>query len=246
MSNLIASKVDRENRNLEKMAIVIRFLKQEIYTDLKTLMLLMDYKSRQPLDRLLTKLINMGYIQKHVFEFSTGSISIWGITDLGLAQYIDETDSDFQAFEPYRIRFPTLNHKLLNQQVRINLEKAGWTNWRNGDRQSFKKDFDVEHRPDAIITTPSGKKIAIETERTVKAISRYRSIFKSHVIARQKKYWDAVFYIVPDDKLQAVLDKRFDMIEYIQFDESKHPFTSYKKNLVRIFTIEQLLHLKEG
>lgn len=246
MTNLIQSKADRENRNVEKMATVIRFLKQEIYSDLKTLMLLMDYKSRQPLDRLLNKLIKLGYIQKHVYEFHVGKLSIWGITDFGLAQYIEETDCDFQAFEPYRIKFQTLEHKLLNQEARIYLEKAGWSNWRNGDRQSFKQEFDVEHRPDAIITTPSGRKIAIETERTVKTVTRYRSIFKSHVIAKQKKYWDAVFYIVPEEKLKAVLDKRFDAVEYIQFDESKHPFTNYKKNLVRIFTIEQLQHMKEG
>ncbi|MDC5711141.1 MobC family replication-relaxation protein [Vibrio europaeus] len=243
MSNLISDKSAREHRNLEKMAIVIRFLKQEVYTNLETLMLLLGYKKRPPLDRLLNKLIALEYIQKHVYEFPTGKISIWGITDLGLAQELEETDRDFQAFEPYRVKFQTLNHRLLNQRVRIYLERQGWEGWHNGDRYSFREKYDVENRPDAVIKSPNGHLIAIETERTIKNLSRYRAIFKSHIIAKQKQYWSAVFYIVPDEKMKAVLNKRFDQIEYVQFDESRHKFEDYRKKIVRVFTVEELQHL---
>ncbi len=87
MSVLIRDKGEREKRNHEKMALVIQFLKQETYTDINNLILLLGYKARRPLDRLLNKLIALGFITKHVFEFQTGKISIWGITDLGLTQY---------------------------------------------------------------------------------------------------------------------------------------------------------------
>ncbi|WP_099609463.1 MobC family replication-relaxation protein [Vibrio coralliilyticus] len=243
MSTLITSKSERDNRNLEKMAIVIRFLKQEVYTNLETLKYLLDYKKRQPLDRLLNKMIALGYVQKHVFDFPTGKVSIWGITDLGLAQDIRDSDADFQHFEPYKVKFQTLNHRLLNQWVRIELERQGWEDWHNGDRYSFKQKYEVEHRPDAVIRSPQGHLIAIETERTIKQRSRYRSIFKSHILAKQKKYWGAVFYIVPDDGMKKALERVFDQIEYIQFDESKHSFDSYRNKLVRIFTTDELKRL---
>ncbi|MDF4583421.1 mobilization protein, partial [Vibrio parahaemolyticus] len=152
MSQLITSKEARYKKNHEKMATVIQFLKQEVYSDMPNLMLLLSYKDRAPLDRLLNKLISLEYIQKHVFEFQTGKISIWGITDLGLTQNIQDINEDFRAFDPYRVKFGTLEHKLMNQKAQIYLQRNGWTDWRNADQYSFRKQYDVEHRPDAIIT----------------------------------------------------------------------------------------------
>ena len=240
MSQLITSKAERYQRNYEKMATVIQFLKQEGYTDFENLMLLLKYKGKNPLYRLINKLVALGYIHKHEFEFQTGKISIWGITDLGLTQNIQDINEDFRAFDPYRVKFGTLEHKLMNQKAQIYLQRNGWTNWRNADQHSFRKQYDVEHRPDAIITAPNGFTIAIETERTLKTVSRYRAILKSHVLAQKKKYWSAVFYVVPNDNIRQLLIKRFDRVEYIPFDESKHPFEHYRAKLVRVFTLDEL------
>ncbi|EJG1861742.1 TPA: mobilization protein [Vibrio parahaemolyticus] len=240
MSQLITSKAERYQRNYEKMATVIQFLKEESYTNFEVLMLLLEYKDKNPLYRLLNKLVALGYIQKHEFEFQTGKISIWGITDLGLAQNIQDINEDFRAFDPYRVKFSTLEHKLMNQKAQIYLQRNGWTNWRNADQYSFRKQYDVEHRPDAIITMPNGFTIAIETERTLKTVSRYRAILKSHVLAQKKNYWSAVFYVVPNDDIRQLLNKRFDRVEYIPFNESKHPFEHYRSKLVRVFTLDEL------
>ncbi|CAH1562909.1 MobC family replication-relaxation protein [Vibrio jasicida] len=240
MNQLIASKQARLQRNQEKMATVIQFLKHETYTDLNNFMLLLNYRDRAPLDRLLNKLIHLGYLHKHEFEFQTGKVSIWGITDLGITQNIKSINEDFRPFEPHRVKFPTLEHKLMNQKVQIYLQQNGWSDWHNADQYSFRHRYDVEHRPDAIMTTPNGFTIAIETERTLKNASRYRSIFKSHILAKQKGYWSAVFYIVPNENMKPLLEKRFDRIEYIPFSESKHPFEHYRSKLVRIFTLDEL------
>ncbi|TON15341.1 mobilization protein, partial [Vibrio parahaemolyticus] len=48
MSQLITSKAERYQRNYEKMATVIQFLKQEGYTDFENLMLLLKYKGKNP------------------------------------------------------------------------------------------------------------------------------------------------------------------------------------------------------
>ena len=240
MNQLIASRQARLQRNQEKMATVIQFLKEEAYSDIKNLMLLLGYQKRQPLDRLLSKLIHLGYLHKHEFEFQTGKVSIWGITDLGITQNIKSINEDFRPFEPHRVKFPTLEHKLMNQKVQVYLQQNGWSDWHNADQYSFRHRYDVEHRPDAIMTTPNGFTIAIETERTLKNASRYRSIFKSHILAKQKGYWSAVFYIVPNENMKPLLEKRFDRIEYIPFSESKHPFEHYRSKLVRIFTLDEL------
>ncbi|AUW07617.1 MobC family replication-relaxation protein [Vibrio campbellii] len=244
MSVLIRDKGEREKRNHEKMALVIQFLKQETYSDINNLLLLLGYKARRPLDRLLNKLIALGFITKHIFEFQTGKISIWGITDLGLTQHIRSINEDFRPFEPNKVKFTTLEHKLLNQKVQIYLERNGWTGWHNADQYSFRSQYDVEHRPDAVMTAPNGYTIAIETERTLKHVSRYRSIFKSHILAKQKGYWSAVFYVVPNDNVRGLLEKRFDKIDYIQFDLSKHPFEHHRSKLVRTFTLDEIRVLK--
>ncbi len=127
MTNLIADKAERDKKNHQKMATVVQFLKQETYSDIGNLMLLLQYKKRQPLDRLLSKLIDLGYMQKHTFEFATGKIAIWGITDLGLTQNIRDFNEDFRPFEPGRVKFFTLEHKLMNQRVQIYLQRNGWT-----------------------------------------------------------------------------------------------------------------------
>ncbi|MCA3966968.1 MobC family replication-relaxation protein [Vibrio vulnificus] len=240
MSVLIADKVERDKRNHEKMAAVIQFLKQETYTDIHNLMAIMQYQKRQPLDRLLNKLIALGFITKHVFEFQTGKVSIWGITDLGLTQHIRTLNEDFRPFEPSKVKLMTLEHKLMNQKVQIYLARNGWRDWHNADQYSFRSQYEVEHRPDAIMTAPNGYTIAIETERTLKHVSRYRSIFKSHILAKQKGYWNAVFYVVPDDNIRHLLEKRFDKIGYIPFELSKHPFDHYRTKLVRIFTLDEI------
>lgn len=244
MSQLIASRKIRDQQNAEKMAKVIRFLKQETYSDKTNLMLLLAYKDRAPLDRLLNKMIAFDYLRKEVFDFPTGKYSIWGITSLGLAQFIDNDDEDYRAFEPSRMKFSTATHKLLNQKAYIYLQRNGWTNWQNADQFSFRRKYETDNRPDAIINTQSNVTVAIETERTLKTADRYRAIFKSHILAKQKGYWEMVFYVVEDKKMQQALERRFDSVKYIPFDKSNHPFSEYRKNLVRVFTLDELKLLK--
>lgn len=246
MSALIDNKTERDKRNHEKMALVIQFLKQETYTNFDNLMILLNYKDKNPLYRLLNKLSALGFITKHVFEFQTGKISIWGITDLGLTQNIRSINEDFRPFEPTKVKFTTLEHKLMNQKVQIYLERNGWSGWQNADQYSFRSKYDVEHRPDAVMNAPNGYTVAIETERTLKHVSRYRSIFKSHILAKQKGYWGAVFYVVPNDNIKGLLEKRFDKIDYIQFDLSKHPFEHHRSTLVRIVTLDEIRVLESN
>ena len=75
---LISSFHKRQTRNNEKIKQLLNFLKEETYSDFKTLMLLFDYKNHKPLYLLLAKTIDMGFIQKQTFCTRMEKISLWG------------------------------------------------------------------------------------------------------------------------------------------------------------------------
>ncbi|GAL14547.1 hypothetical protein JCM19233_5559 [Vibrio astriarenae] len=37
-----------------------------------------------------------------------------------------------------------------------------------------------------------------------------------------------------------MLEKRFDRVEYVQFDESRHPLERYRQDFIGIFTLEDI------
>ena len=57
---LIATHSERTTRNSEKIKRLLNFLKEETYSDFKTLMLLFDFRDHKSLYTLLTKTERMG------------------------------------------------------------------------------------------------------------------------------------------------------------------------------------------
>lgn len=122
-----------------------------------------------------------------------------GITSDGLAVVLTPDDKIFPPrFEPSKITGWTLEHHLDNQAARLILEKKGASGWINGDRATFLSQYQVKHRPDGLIILPGSTVIAIETERRLKTRARYQSIIASHLLARTRKLWIHVFYVIPD------------------------------------------------
>ncbi|MFA0077392.1 hypothetical protein AB4427_04445, partial [Vibrio artabrorum] len=101
------------------------------------------------------------------------------------------------------------------------------------------------HRPDAIVTSPVGTVMAIETELTFKTPARYRSIMKSHIQAKSKGFWQHVIYVVRDEPSKKLLSRRFDSIKFIPFDNSRHDFEKYR-SMVSIFTVEEVGKLTQS
>jgi hypothetical protein len=61
-----------------------------------------------------------------------------GITMQGLAMVVKPDDKVFPGyFEPGKLKYWTLEHRLLNHRVRIALEEKGGQGWLNGDRGSL-------------------------------------------------------------------------------------------------------------
>lgn len=246
MDGLFESIHHAKSRNKEKRQLVLNFLSMEGYSNLNNIVTLLGIVDKSGCYRLLRKLISENLIQKHTLKFESGDIALWGITEQGLGEcdYDENSPPVTQAFEPSRIKFTTLNHTLMNQRVYLTLSKQGWHSWQNGDRQVFKDKYDIEHRPDAVFSTPTGVNYAIETELTLKTPARYRSILKSHIVAYNKGYWQGAVYVVKDDNFKKHLNRRFDNVKYIAFDESRQPFEHYRNDHFIILTLDGLKNLQ--
>ena len=125
--------------------------------------------------------------------------AIWGITSAGLAEVDDFTSPPFEGANPL-----FFEHHIATQRARLRAEDAGWTNWTPGKKllppPGKNKGGQAPKVPDAIVTDPSGRRIAIEIERLVKAKRKYREIIKAHLLAIKAGKYDAVHYISPTGK----------------------------------------------
>lgn len=101
---LLATHGERRERHHEKIRTLLNFLKEETYSDYQTLNFLFGFKHHKSLYDLLEKVTKMGLIQKHLFESRSAKISLWGITNDGLAVVLTPDDKTFPSrFEPSRI-----------------------------------------------------------------------------------------------------------------------------------------------
>ncbi|WP_413740310.1 MobC family replication-relaxation protein [Sodalis sp. RH14] len=242
---LIATHSERTARNSEKIKRLLNFLKEETYSDFKTLMLLFGFRDHKSLYTLLSKVEGMGLIQKHVLESRTMKISLWGITSDGLAVVLTPDDDLFPVrFELSKVTGWTLEHHLDNQVARIILEKKGATGWINGDRTTFLNRYQVSHRPDGLITLPDGTVIAIETERRLKTKARYQSIIASHLLARTRKDWIYVFYIVPDPQKKRAIELLFNSIKYVIVNHQHISLEARHRHVFRVYTLDELHQLE--
>jgi hypothetical protein len=141
------------------------------------------------------------------------SYALWGITAHGLAYAwnLDETPEERPVFEPSRIAVSVLPHHVDLQRARIKAEHAGWTKWKRGERLGFK----TKNRPDAIARDNAGIMVAIEIERTIKTIKRYRQIMAAHLQEIKNEQWARVEYVCPSESFCKRLERIFRSIDYV-------------------------------
>ncbi|MDE8754590.1 MobC family replication-relaxation protein [Pectobacterium polaris] len=223
------------------MRLLLTFLKEETYSDFKTLMLLFDYKNHKPLYLLLEKAIDMGFIQKQTFCTRMEKISLWGITNDGLAAIVTSDNEDFPArFEPSKVTGWTLMQRLDRQLARLLLEKKGAYGWSSDADSTFRSRYKVYHRPAEVITLPDGTVIAVETERHLKTKARYQAIITQHLITRTQKFWMYVFYIVPDPQIKRAIERIFNSVKYAIVNHQRIPLEAKHRNIFRVYTVEEL------
>ncbi|HFJ2964163.1 TPA: MobC family replication-relaxation protein [Klebsiella pneumoniae] len=241
---LIHNVAERNEAAKQKMRALLYFLKEETFSDLWTLKKVVGYKGKHnhAMYNLLNKAVAMGFLNKHEYPVLTGKKSLWGITMQGLAMVVSANDKVFPAyFEPGKLKHWTLEHRLLNQRVRVALEEKGGTGWLNGDRGEFMARYPgIRHRPDGIITLSSGAIVAVETERSLKTRARYINIINSHLAASDAGCWHYAMYVMPDDKTSVALGRLFDSIKMVMRNNVPVPFNAKNREMFLLRTIAEL------
>jgi hypothetical protein len=233
-------------RRKEKISMVLDFLKEETYSDQQMLMSVLKVKTRASISTLFPPMIEQGLLQKCVFPLpGNKSISIWGITREGLvyAQALDDP-LVYKHFEPSKIRLSSLHHHLENQKVKLRLESLGCTGWLNGDKKQLGTKFPLKHRPDGYIKLTNGMPIVIETELFIKSKPRYKEIILHHLLARNKKQWYYVLYVMPDKHKKAALIRILNSIDHVTYQGRKLDLDSDHRNIFKIHTLEEVQTLK--
>lgn len=241
---LIHNVAERNEAANRRMEALLNFLKEETFSDFPTLKKVVGYKGRHnhAMYNLLNKAVTFGLLSKHEYPVLTGKKALRGITMQGLARVVNADDPVFPAyFEPGKLRHWTLEHRLLNQRVRLALEEKGGTGWLNGDRGAFMARYPgVRHRPDGIITLSSGAIVAVETERSLKTRARYISIISSHLAASDARRWHYAMYVMPDDKTRESIDRLFDSIRTVMRNSVPVPFDAKNREMFLFRTLAEL------
>ncbi|QHQ16164.1 molybdopterin-guanine dinucleotide biosynthesis protein MobC [Pectobacterium parmentieri] len=241
---LIHNVAERNEAAKRRMRALLYFLKEETFSDLRTLKKVVGYKGKHnhAMYKLLNKAVAIGLLIKHEYPVLTGKKSLWGLSMQGLAMVVSADDKVFPSyFEPGKLKHSTLEHRLLNQRVRITLEEKGGTGWLNGDRREFMSRYPgFRHRPDGIITLSSGAIVAVETERSMKTRARYISIINCHLAASDAGRWHYAMYVMPDDKTKESLVRLFDSIRTVMRNNVPVPFDAKSREMFLFRTLDEL------
>lgn len=203
--SIIADPRARAARAVEKRRILLRFLRDEIFTTMATAASAIGVGERAA-RAMIARLEAAGLVRRWPLVLLAGMppVSVVGITAQGQIAAFDpergETLVD-RCFEPSRHRLANLQHRLDVQRLRIEAARSGAaTQWINGDRI---KVAPGAARPDAVCLTPAGTRVAVECERTIKAPRRYAGIVSAHLTAIHQHRWSRVVWACPDDSTAA-------------------------------------------
>ncbi|MEX0297788.1 MAG: MobC family replication-relaxation protein [Kordiimonas sp.] len=210
---LLSPNVARE-RAQEKQHTVLHFLRDNKWTTQNNVQCLLGLRSRQAAHKTLIRLEAQQMIKRHQVRSLAGKpLTIWGITVHGIMySYRDgEPMTDVRAFEPSKLSSTQMQHHLGLQQIQIRLIAAGWRDWH---RETFKNKNNIV--PDVIVTHPNGWPVAVEFERTLKSLRRYKEILLGHLTARKHGNYRDIYYITPDEPTKARLDHIFTSIKSVR------------------------------
>lgn len=201
IKNLITSPRERDSRQQEKRQKVLKFLRQHIWSTQQILQQVIGLESRQATHKTLLQLETELLIKRHTFNSLGGPVTLWGITPHGQGMAFTPGQEPLISayFEPSKISEQNIRHQLDIQLLRIKAEASGWSQWIDGDRIG-----NIEangKRPDAIAVDPSGSRVAIECERTIKTVKRYEQILVTYLIAIKAGSISRVIWATPTAEL---------------------------------------------
>jgi len=207
------SYLQKQARAQEKRRVLLQFIASETYSDLNTCAELLGV-SETNVRATLKSLENVGAVTSEGHFIQGRQKLIFGITSHGNG-LLGLPENTF--FKKSSVNSSYIQHTLQIQKIRIRAERLGYS-W---TPIKVLRTWGLKKIPDALATDPSGKKISIEIERTIKSRKRYEEIASAHLQARQKKLWDQVHYVCPKDGLAKRLKAIFLSIKTVPVEGAR-------------------------
>jgi len=195
---------------------VLRFLRDEIWSETEVLHRLLGYRAKTRTNRTLEKMLFEGCLKQHEMTiYRKATFVLWGLTDHGLALAFDDDEAfeERSLFYPSRVALPLIPHQLEMQSIRLQTENAIDCQWIPGQCMGSKKE--QEKKPDALLRFQN-QSIAIEVERTVKSTKRYIDVLKYHLLARKQGRWSHIVYLSEKENIRDRIEAAFRRIESVE------------------------------
>lgn len=230
---LINSYQQRCTRAQSKREIVLRFLRDETWSNLRNLASVLGL-SEPAAFKTLCQMERDGLLLKH--KVQSLRISLWGITPQGLAFAWHESEAMQLRpyFEPSKLSVLTTHHYLDIQRARIIAERTGWTHWIPGNRLPK----DIKKRPDAIAINTEGQIVAIELERSIKTLKRYEAIFAIYLQMMKRDEYAKVHYVCPDANFAPRLIRMFELIKAVPVAGERVPITEKHRARFPVYALD--------
>lgn len=188
------SHADRMAAQAAKRRRLLAWLRSEIWTTPAIAGDVMQVRHPGTIRNTLASMAREGLVVLDSIDISHGSLPIVGITMDGQSAAAGmEKAMVARSYERGRIGLTVIDHTLDLQRLKLACIRAGWKNWTRPDAQKWGK----AHRPDALAIAPDGMPVAIECERTVKTLKRYRATAAAHIDALKKNTYQRVIYVSP-------------------------------------------------
>lgn len=223
----------KQQRAADKRRLLMSFLASgECYTSPVIVAELLQTTERTA-QRLLKTLAEEKILRaEKVIPFS--SLKIYGITEHG----IGITESAHPRCREFRIGTTNphyLAHHLEGQHIRLTLERAGWTDYVPGKLLYVDNSQRLKKLPDALVTRPDGRRVAVEIERFVKSQKRMAGIIGAHLHQILAGHYDIVYYFTSH---QVALDRVIQAVEYVFVDGEKIKLTESHRARFKNFDIQ--------
>jgi hypothetical protein len=249
ISHFIHDKALQQQRIDEKRTIILEFLAAETFSTTEIIGNLLDL-GRIAAYRTLKAMQRADLVKLYEIEYELaqrGKQTIWGLTPTGALLAADLNDFKVDYYEAGRVALATMAHSIAIQRVKVVGIKKGWSDWISSRKmkQLAQKNKSVWLQiPDAFATSPSGKKVAFEIERTVKTPKRYDSILSNYAQMFLDKSVDEVIYICPE-KIAKRLEILFSKVGKVIINGKEYPVHENVRKRILFLSFNQWNELNQ-
>ena len=232
---LIKSYKERQLRIEDKKNLILRYLRDETWSDGKNLSRLLGV-TNTAIYKTLAMLERQGLLRS--YSVPELKFKIWGITSMGLLYSWgeDEVMEDRYSFESSKVKPVMIQHHLDLQLARFKAEAAGWKSWVPGNQLPK----GLTKRPDAVSEAIGGKaKIAIELERTIKTKKRYEVIYSIYLQAIKRGEYNSIHYVCPDAGFAMRLKRMFALIKSVPVAGERVQINKKHRAKFPVYSLEQ-------